>query len=163
MSVRMAEMKITDEYQAELEFVAPEDGGMGSPPRDHLACIVRFEGYAPNWTLLLDFNYIGGLERRANITYLVDEAPFESLQVGAEFDLLNGSNIVAQGKVTRAPKYPGEEERLEEIAEYVEDCAKWMISHLSRSGLSNRTNLESVRSEHKNMRDLLEHLDRDEL
>lgn len=152
-------MRINDTYQAEIEFVSPEEGGRDDCPQDHFVCPAQFEGSEFSWTMLLDFYYISGRERRANISYLVEQAPFESLKEGAKFELLEGSHVVATGTVTRAPKRHGEEEELEEIAEWVKGCAEWMLSHLKQPGRSYRSRLESVRKEHRNMATLLSHLD----
>lgn len=42
---------------------------------------------------------IAGNESISTITYLVEEAPFELLQIGAEFALYEGQNKVATGVI----------------------------------------------------------------
>ncbi len=53
----------------------------------------------PLWSSIIFNDEISGKESIAKLTYLADEAPYELLQVGAEFELFEGPNKVASGVI----------------------------------------------------------------
>jgi len=44
----------------------------------------------------MDSNFISTIE----LSYLMDEAPFENLKIGNRFKLYEGAALVAEGKIT---------------------------------------------------------------
>ena len=54
---------------------------------------------APVWSSVILNESINDKASISTITYLVDEAPFELLKIGAEFELFEGSNKVAFGTI----------------------------------------------------------------
>ncbi|MBO4989476.1 MAG: hypothetical protein J6D37_04010 [Clostridia bacterium] len=53
----------------------------------------------PLWSSVVFNEEIKGKETISTITYLVENAPFEYLQIGAEFELYEGGTKVAIGKI----------------------------------------------------------------
>lgn len=72
------------------------------PPRDRYAALSRFGDEAPRFSLTAEFLESLGESRwetLAMVDFLVDSAPHELLVRGAEFDLVEGNTVVAQGIV----------------------------------------------------------------
>ncbi len=54
---------------------------------------------AIRWSSVIFNESIDGKESISTVTYLVEKAPFELLKVNAEFELFEGPNKVATGKI----------------------------------------------------------------
>ena len=97
--------------RAVADWIPKDQGGRSWPPAGvgtpHYATVVRFtdteESSPPpvSWSLVVEkdemlsesFHWI------ADVHFLVDEAPHESLRPGREFDLYEGSKCVAHGRI----------------------------------------------------------------
>ena len=91
---------------AEVKWIPKELGGRSVlPPIGGKYCpIIRFhEGETSKfyWSAEIlctdmDSNLISTIE----LSYLMDEAPFENLKIGNRFELYEGAVLVAEGKIT---------------------------------------------------------------
>lgn len=92
---------------ARITWLTPSEGGRSTPPSGPRYCApARFEGQPPgaegaNWSLVVEF-----LSRPSNSTdwiaevrWLVDEAPYELIRMGARFELYEGKKCVARGVI----------------------------------------------------------------
>jgi hypothetical protein len=92
---------------AHIEWLTPEQGGRSAPPAGPRFVIpVRFAGVSQlgasgaNWSLVLDrVAQPASGEWVARVQFLVQEAPEDLLQVGAQFELFEGNKCIAHGTV----------------------------------------------------------------
>jgi hypothetical protein len=95
-----------------VEWIPKEKGGRSEPPAGvgspPYATVVRFvdteEPWPPPeaWSLVVE--KIEALSEpyswTANVRFLVDEAPHDSLREGSQFELYEGGKCVARGRIT---------------------------------------------------------------
>ncbi len=97
--------------KAIIEWIAKEQGGRAKPPLGigvpPYATVVRFadEPWPPvsgAWSLVVIKDEQASTDYRwvANVHFLVEEAPHDSLRDGREFELYEGNKCVARGTIT---------------------------------------------------------------
>jgi hypothetical protein len=100
---------MTDSHVARLQWLGPDQGGRTYPPiGPRYVTIVRFKGesdrdlLAQAWSLVVDFTTQpdAELSHEVRVRFFVEDAPQERLIAGAEFDLVEGLQVVAKGIVT---------------------------------------------------------------
>ena len=57
------------------------------------------ESTGPTWSVTIINKSIDGLSSTADLSFTSPDAPHDTLMVGLEFDLYEGQNLVASGKV----------------------------------------------------------------
>lgn len=89
--------------QVKLHWLPREQGGRQVlPSGSRYVTVARFYNarIETDWSLVVDFEpTASGSCDRANVKLLSPEAPAELLNHGNHFDLLEGSRVVAKGKV----------------------------------------------------------------
>jgi hypothetical protein len=97
--------------QAIVEWIPKEEGGRRQPPAGvglpAYATVVRFvdttEPWPPPvaWSLVVEKDESASELYRwiANVHFLMDNAPHESLRPGREFELYEGNKLVARGRI----------------------------------------------------------------
>ena len=90
--------------QARINWTPPENGGRGNilPIGMRYCPIIVFKSEQSGsslWSAELYNTAIEGRTSFADVTYLVDDAPYHLLQSGSEFLLYEGQRVVAQGVV----------------------------------------------------------------
>ena len=96
-------MKIT--VIAEVKWMSREFGGRSVlPPTGGKYCpIIRFDNISnskDDWSAEIICNDIDrNLKSIIELSYLMDEAPFENLKLGNTFKLYEGIKLVAKGKI----------------------------------------------------------------
>lgn len=90
---------------AEVKWISKELGGRSNlPPTCGKYCpIIRFDDIAcskSEWSAeILCTEMDHNLNSIIELTYLMDEAPFEKLKLGSTFKLYEGAKLVAEGKI----------------------------------------------------------------
>lgn len=101
--------------RAVVDWIPQDQGGRRQPPAGvgtpPYVSVVRFsdakEPWPPAmaWSLVVEKDKSSSEPRRwvADVHFLVDEAPHESLRPGREFELYEGSKCVAHGRILGDP------------------------------------------------------------
>ena len=92
--------------QATLRWLSPDEGGRSEPPTGpSYSTVARFKEQRVDWTteawsLVVEFE-VPPNDRQmvASVRFLVEDAPEELLHAGSEFELLEGTRLVAEGTV----------------------------------------------------------------
>ena len=93
-----------------IEWIPESQGGRAKPPlgagEPPYSTVVHFPGEPwphpdGSWSLVIRKNVplSGEYQWVADVHYLVDDAPHESLRVGREFELYEGNKCVARGRI----------------------------------------------------------------
>jgi hypothetical protein len=97
--------------RAIVEWIGKDQNGRTKPPlgigTPAYATVVRFadEPWPPingAWSLVVVKDEQASIENRwvANVHYLMEEAPHDSLRIGRLFELYEGNKCVARGRIT---------------------------------------------------------------
>ena len=97
-----------------IEWISAAEGGRTQPPRGRTySAVARFETQEERWTenawsLVLEFFAPpdSRLPQVAKVRFLVECGPTDWFKVGAKFELLEGSKVVAKGTVLPEPYDP---------------------------------------------------------
>ena len=98
--------------EATLQWIRPEDGGRQMLPLGpKYSTVARFESQKEPWlkeawSLVIEFaeQPDASLSHQVKVGFLVDDAPNQFLAEGNAFELMEGSRVVAKGKVTSTMK-----------------------------------------------------------
>lgn len=95
--------------RAMISWIPPERGGRGEPPPGpKYSTVGRFEDDPrwphDGWSLVVEFDrsFDNGKYVLGRVSFLVDHAPHQLLDVGNRFELLEGAKRVAKGVVLPA-------------------------------------------------------------
>ena len=98
------------ERLARIDWLPTEQGGRAAPPLGpRYSTSVRFEDWAPgpegaNWSLVVEMidRSVDSMTWTANVHFLFEEAPSESLKAGTRFEWYEGKKCVARGTILQA-------------------------------------------------------------
>jgi hypothetical protein len=94
-------------FLAKLQWTKPEEGGLKSKPiAPRFVAPVRFDGKPfpldeSVWSLVVEFLEIPDetLTHLVHVSYLMDNAPHETLRPGRVFELAAGDRVFAKGTI----------------------------------------------------------------
>lgn len=94
-------MKLEPETLAHIKFLKPEAGGMDNLPSGHLSAPMSLKEGGAEWTLLMEFLSPVEYNRpvASIVSFLSDEAPSDQLIIGQKFEVLQGSDVIAEGEI----------------------------------------------------------------
>ena len=100
LAIGMREQKV----KAEINWTPESEGGRKKVmPVDMRYCPVMvakpLEITGSTWSVAIINKSIDGLFSTADLSFMSPDAPHETLTVGLEFDLYEGPNLVASGKI----------------------------------------------------------------
>jgi hypothetical protein len=93
--------------EAELRWRSKGEGGRSAPPSGPTySTVARFASQGESWkrdawSLHIEFIGVpdGRLNHRVKVRFLVEGAPEDLLKLGSEFDLMEGTRVVAHGRI----------------------------------------------------------------
>jgi translation elongation factor EF-Tu-like GTPase len=100
---------MTHSVKAKIYWLSKEEGGRNSPPAGkRYSTVARFEEDGANWpneawSVLVGLDELPSvsLETIATIKFLSPEAPENLLQIGNQFEILEGRHVVAKGIIVK--------------------------------------------------------------